>query len=165
MRLLLSVLLLSQSMYAAAADKITPQSIQALVDAQTTAIMQKDIDRLMTLFGKNYQQINTAEAKSQSISKDELQKIYNSNFMVAKLIINQIKVLDNQIAEDGQRGQLKTQVFSRYLIEFQDKQNVLTQEEEWVSDMGLEAGQVVYLRTEKRPIQASQPAMMPATTD
>ena len=157
MRLLLPLLLLSQSLYAAAIDKITPQNVQSLVDVQTTSVMQKDIDRLMALFGKDYRQVSSAPSQGQPITKDELKKIYNSNFMVAKLIISKIDVLDAKIAEDGKHGQLKTHVFTRYLIEVQDKQNILTQEEDWISDIGLENGNLVYLRTEKRPAQPLPP--------
>ena len=69
--------------------------------------------------------------------------------MVAKLIINTIQLTDSKISEDGLHAHINTHVFNRYLIEYAEKQNVLTQEEDWHSELVLENGQLLYLKTEK----------------
>lgn len=101
----------------------------------------------MALFADNYQQIDKKQQKT--ITKDELKTVYNSNFMVAKLIINTVKLTDSKIADDGVHAHINTHVFNRYLIEYAEKQNVLTQEEDWQSELVLENGQLLYLKTEK----------------
>jgi hypothetical protein len=69
--------------------------------------------------------------------------------MVSKLIISKINLLDAKISEDGQQATLNTHIFSRYLIEFQSKQNILNQQENWLSEVGLVQGQLVYRNTQK----------------
>ena len=49
----------------------------------------------------------------------------------------------------GLHAQINTHLFNRYLIEYAEKQHVLTQEEDWQSDVFLENGQLKYLKTEK----------------
>ena len=130
-----------------ALDKITDEAIKQFLSQQSTFIMQKEPEKLMALFADNYQQIDKKQQKT--ITKDELKTVYNSNFMVAKLIINTVKLTDSKIADDGVHAHINTHVFNRYLIEYAEKQNVLTQEEDWQSELVLENGQLKYLKTEK----------------
>lgn len=130
-----------------ALDKITDEAIKQFLSQQSTFIMQKEPDKLMALFTDNYQQLDKKQQKT--ITKDELKAVYNGNFMVAKLIINTIKLTDSKIADDGVHAHINTHVFNRYLIEYAEKQNVLTQEEDWQSELVLENGQLKYLKTEK----------------
>lgn len=135
---------------ASAFDRITPDAITQLLNSHSTSIIQKDSEKLMALFADNYQQSDKTTPKAAKISKAELKKIYNGNFMVAKLILNTISLTDSHIAENAQSAQIKTHIFTRYLIEYAEKQNILTQEEDWVSDIGLENGNLRYLHTEKQ---------------
>lgn len=130
-----------------ALDKITDEAIKQFLSQQSSFIMQKEPDKLMALFTDNYQQLDKKQQKT--ITKDELKAVYNGNFMVAKLIINTIKLTDSKIADDGVHAHINTHVFNRYLIEYAEKQNVLTQEEDWQSELVLENGQLKYLKTEK----------------
>ena len=130
-----------------ALDKITDEAIKQLLSQHSTFVMQKEPEKLMALFADKYQQ---SDKKQQAtIDKDELKKIYNGNFLVAKLIINTIQLTDSKISEDGLHAHINTHVFNRYLIEYAEKQNVLTQEEDWHSELVLENGQLLYLKTEK----------------
>ena len=130
-----------------ALDKITDEAIKQFLSQQSTFVMQKEPEKLMALFADKYQQFN--KKQQATIGKDELKKIYNGNFLVAKLIINTIQLTDSKIADDGLHAQINTHVFNRYLIEYAEKQNVLTQEEDWLSEVFLEDGQLKYLKTEK----------------
>ncbi len=130
-----------------ALDKITDEAIKQLLSQHSTFVMQKEPEKLMALFADKYQQFN--KKQQATIGKDELKKIYNGNFLVAKLIINTIQLTDSKIADDGLHAQISTHVFNRYLIEYAEKQNVLTQEEDWHSELVLENGQLLYLKTEK----------------
>ena len=137
--------LLTQPVFAV--DKITDEAIKQFLSQQSTFVMQKEPEKLMALFADKYQQFN--KKQQATIGKDELKKIYNGNFLVAKLIINTIQLTDSKIADDGLHAQINTHVFNRYLIEYAEKQNVLTQEEDWLSEVFLEDGQLKYLKTEK----------------
>ncbi|MDO9177767.1 MAG: hypothetical protein Q7U16_05485 [Agitococcus sp.] len=130
-----------------ALDKITDEAIKQLLSQHSTFVMQKEPEKLMALFADKYQQFD--KKQQATIGKDELKKIYNGNFLVAKLIINTIQLTDSKIAEDGLHAQINTHIFNRYLIEYAEKQNVLTQEEDWHSELVLENGQLLYLKTEK----------------
>ena len=130
-----------------ALDKITDEAIKQFLSQQSTFVMQKEPEKLMALFADKYQQFD--KKQQATIGKDELKKIYNGNFLVAKLIINTIQLTDSKIAEDGLHAHINTHVFNRYLIEYAEKQNVLTQEEYWHSELVLENGQLLYLKTEK----------------
>ncbi|MDO8416036.1 MAG: hypothetical protein Q7S87_07500 [Agitococcus sp.] len=130
-----------------ALDKITDEAIKQLLSQHSTFVMQKEPEKLMALFADKYQQFN--KKQQATIGKDELKKIYNGNFLVAKLIINTIQLTDSKIADGGLHAQISTHVFNRYLIEYAEKQNVLTQEEDWHSELVLENGQLLYLKTEK----------------
>ena len=130
-----------------ALDKITDEAIKQFLSQQSTFVMQKEPEKLMALFADKYQQFN--KKQQATIGKDELKKIYTGNFLVAKLIINTIQLTDSKIADDGLHAQINTHVFNRYLIEYAEKQNVLTQEEDWHSELVLENGQLLYLKTEK----------------
>ena len=130
-----------------ALDKITDEAIKQFLSQQSTFVMQKEPEKLMALFADKYQQFN--KKQQAMIGKDELKKIYTGNFLVAKLIINTIQLTDSKIADDGLHAQINTHVFNRYLIEYAEKQHVLTQEEDWQSDVFLENGQLKYLKTEK----------------
>lgn len=130
-----------------ALDKITDEAIKQFLSQQSTFVMQKEPEKLMALFADKYQQFD--KKQQATIGKNELKKIYNGNFLVAKLIINTIQLTDSKIAEDGLHAQINTHVFNRYLIEYAEKQNVLTQEEDWHSELVLENGQLLYLKTEK----------------
>ncbi|WP_146164442.1 hypothetical protein [Agitococcus lubricus] len=110
-------------------------------------MMQKEPEALLNLFSARYQQKNLAHDKI--LTKAELTKIYKNNLMIAKLIISKIDLLDSHISENGQHAQIKLHLFSRYLLEFEGRQNILTQEEDWLSDVGLENGKLVYLHTEQ----------------
>ncbi len=146
MRYLCFVLaLLSSSAFAF--EKITDDAIKQLLSQHSTFVMQKEPEKLMALFADSYQQFDKKQQKT--TTKDELKKIYNGNFMVAKLIINTIQLTNSKIADDGLHAQINTHLFNRYLIEYAEKQNVLTQEEDWQSDVFLENGQLKYLKTEK----------------
>lgn len=133
---------------AQADEKITLAQINHFLDSHSTAIMQKDDVKLAALFSVDYQQTDSNFA-NKPLSKSDIVKIYKNNFMVSKLIINKINLLDAKIGEDGQHATLNTHIFSRYLIEFQGKQNILNQQEDWLSDVGLVQGQLVYLSTQK----------------
>ena len=137
--------LLTQPVFAV--DKITDEAIKQFLSQQSTFVMQKEPEKLMALFADKYQQFN--KKQQATIGKDELKKIYTGNFLVAKLIINTIQLTDSKIADDGLHAQISTHVFNRYLIEYAEKQNVLTQEEDWLSELVLENGQLLYLKTEK----------------
>ena len=137
--------LLTQPVFAV--DKITDEAIKQFLSQQSTFVMQKEPEKLMALFADKYQQFN--KKQQATIGKDELKKIYTGNFLVAKLIINTIQLTDSKIADDGLHAQINTHVFNRYLIEYAEKQNVLTQEEDWHSELVLENGQLLYLKTEK----------------
>ena len=137
--------LLTQPVFAV--DKITDEAIKQFLSQQSTFVMQKEPEKLMALFAEKYQQFN--KKQQATIGKDELKKIYTGNFLVAKLIINTIQLTDSKIADDGLHAQINTHVFNRYLIEYAEKQNVLTQEEDWLSEVFLEDGQLKYLKTEK----------------
>ena len=137
--------LLTQPVFAV--DKITDEAIKQFLSQQSTFVMQKEPEKLMALFADRYQQFD--KKQQATIGKEELKKIYNGNFLVAKLIINTIQLTDSKIAEDGLHAQINTHVFNRYLIEYAEKQNVLTQEEDWLSEVFLEDGQLKYLKTEK----------------
>ncbi len=137
--------LLTQPVFAV--DKITDEAIKQFLSQQSTFVMQKEPEKLMALFADKYQQFN--KKQQATIGKDELKKIYTGNFLVAKLIINTIQLTDSKIADDGLHAQINTHVFNRYLIEYAEKQNVLTQEEDWHSELFLEDGQLKYLKTEK----------------
>jgi hypothetical protein len=137
--------LLTQPVFAV--DKITDEAIKQFLSQQSTFVMQKEPEKLMALFADKYQQFN--KKQQATIGKDELKKIYTGNFLVAKLIINTIQLTDSKIADDGLHAQINTHVFNRYLIEYAEKQNVLTQEEDWLSEVFLEDGQLKYLKTEK----------------
>ena len=130
-----------------ALDKITDEEIKQFLSQQSTYVMQKEPEKLMALFADKYQQLD--KKQHATIGKDELKKIYNGNFLVAKLIINTIQLTDSKISEDGLHAHINTHVFNRYLIEYAEKQNVLTQEEDWHSELVLENGQLLYLKTEK----------------
>ena len=130
-----------------ALDKITDEAIKQFLSQQSTFVMQKEPEKLMALFADKYQQFN--KKQQATIGKNELKKIYNGNFLVAKLIINTIQLTDSKISEDGLHAHINTHVFNRYLIEYAEKQNVLTQEEDWHSELVLENGQLLYLKTEK----------------
>lgn len=129
-------------------EAINSALIKQFLDRHSTFIMQKDEAKLKNLFADSYQQ-NDVNTPNIRLSKDDIVKIYKNNFMVSKLIINKINVLYEKISEDGQQVTLKTHIFNRYLIEFQGKQNILNQEEEWLSQLGLVQGQLVYLHTQK----------------
>ena len=116
-----------------ALDKITDEAIKQLLSQHSTFVMQKEPEKLMALFADKYQQFN--KKQQATIGKDELKKIYNGT--------------DSKIADDGLHAQISTHVFNRYLIEYAEKQNVLTQEEDWHSELVLENGQLLYLKTEK----------------
>ena len=146
MRYLCFVLTLFSSS-AFALEKITDEAIKQLLSQYSTFIMQKEPEKLMALFADKYQQLD--KKQQATIGKDELKKIYNGNFLVAKLIINTIQLTDSKIADDGLHAHINTHVFNRYLIEYAEKQNVLTQEEDWHSELVLENGQLLYLKTEK----------------
>ena len=146
MRYLCFVLTLFSSS-AFALEKITDEAIKQLLSQHSTFIMQKEPEKLMALFADKYQQLD--KKQQATIGKDELKKIYNGNFLVAKLIINTIQLTDSKIADDGLHAHINTHVFNRYLIEYAEKQNVLTQEEDWHSELVLENGQLLYLKTEK----------------
>jgi hypothetical protein len=128
-------------------EKITDDAIKQLLSQHSTFVMQKESEKLMALFADKYQQFD--KKQQAAIGKDELKKIYNGNFLVAKLIINTIQLTDSKIADDGLHAQINTHVFNRYLIEYAEKQNVLTQEEDWHSELVLENGQLLYLKTQK----------------
>ena len=134
--------------FAYADKKITLEKINQFLDSHSTAIMQKDDAKLATLFSEDYQQTDTNPA-NKPLSKNDIVKIYKNNFMVSKLIISKINLLDAKISEDGQQATLNTHIFSRYLIEFQGKQNILNQQESWLSEVGLVQGQLVYRNTQK----------------
>lgn len=132
-------------------ERITPELIKQFLSSHSTYVMQKESDKLMTLFADNYQQFDkTSPQNTDFIDKNALKKIYQGNFLVAKLIINTIQLTEQQIADDGQSAHISTHLFNRYLIEYADKQNILTHEEDWVSDIILENGNVRYLKTEKK---------------
>ncbi|HQV80834.1 MAG: hypothetical protein IPI79_05700 [Moraxellaceae bacterium] len=134
--------------FAQADEKITLEQINHFLDSHSTAIMQKDDAKLSTLFSTDYQQYDT-KTPTQHLNQNDIVKIYKNNFMVAKLIISKINLLDAKISEDAQHATLNTHIFSRYLIEFQGKQNILNQQEDWLSEVGLVHGQLVYLSTQK----------------
>lgn len=150
MRYLLSFLMFFYGASLYADEKITPESIAVFLDAHSTAIMQKDEAKLATLFSDDYRQ-NDTKTPAQGLNKSDIVKIYKNNFLVSKLIINKIKLLDTKITEDGQRATLNTHIFNRYLLEFQGKQNILNQEETWSSEVVLQQGQLLYRSTEKTP--------------
>lgn len=133
---------------AQADEKITLAQINHFLDSHSTAIMQKDDVKLAALFSVDYQQHDT-KIPTQGLNKSDIVKIYKNNFLVSKLIMSKINLLDAKVSEDGQRATLNTHIFSRYLIEFQGKQNILNQQEDWLSDVGLVQGQLVYLSTQK----------------
>jgi len=149
-RYLLSLLMCFYGASLYADEKITPESIAVFLDAHSTAIMQKDEAKLATLFSDDYRQ-NDTKTPAQGLNKSGIVKIYKNNFLVSKLIINKIKLLDTKITEDGQRATLNTHIFNRYLLEFQGKQNILNQEETWSSEVVLQQGQLLYRSTEKTP--------------
>ena len=80
--------LLSSSAFAF--EKITDDAIKQLLSQHSTFVMQKEPEKLMALFADSYQQFDKKQQKT--TTKDELKKIYNGNFMVAKLIINTIQL-------------------------------------------------------------------------
>ena len=105
MRYLLSLLMCFYGASLYADEKITPESIAVFLDAHSTAIMQKDEAKLATLFSDDYRQ-NDTKTPAQGLNKSDIVKIYKNNFLVSKLIINKIKLLDTKITEDGQRATL-----------------------------------------------------------
>lgn len=134
--------------WACADDVIRLEDIKSFLDKHSTAIMQKDETALVNLFSENYQQTDE-KTPNQSLSKADIVKIYKNNFLVSKLIISKINILDYKLSEEQPQVTLKTHIFNRYLIEFQGKQNILNQEEEWDSHIGLIDGQLRYLDTQK----------------
>ncbi len=134
--------------WAFADDTICLEDIKTFLDKHSTAIMQKDELAFADLFSEDYQQIDN-QTQNQPLKKADIVKIYKNNFLVAKLIINKINILDCKLSEREQQVTLKTHIFNRYLIEFQGKQNILNQEEDWDSRIGLIDGQLRYLNTQK----------------
>lgn len=148
MRYLLGFLMFFYGASLYADEKITSERIAVFLDTHSTAIMQKDEAKLATLFSDDYKQ-NETKTPAQGLNKSDIVRIYKNNFLVSKLIINKIKLLNTIITEDGQRATLNTHIFNRYLLEFQGKQNILNQEETWLSEVVLQQGQLVYRSTEK----------------
>lgn len=130
-----------------AADKIDSNLIKQFIDSQTTAVMQKDESKLMALFADNYRQLQSVQQPV--IDKAALAKIYKNNFLMAKLIICQATINEANIAEDGQSATIRVHLSYRYLFEYQDQQKLLDQQEDWLSDIVLQQGQLQYIKSQK----------------
>lgn len=130
-----------------AADKIDSNLIKQFIDSQATAVMQKDESKLMALFADNYRQLQSAQQPV--IDKAALAKIYKNNFLMAKLIICQATINEANIAEDGQSATIRVHLSYRYLFEYQGQQKLLDQQEDWLSDIVLQQGQLQYIKSQK----------------
>jgi len=139
--------LLSVASHVMAADKIDSHLIKQFVDSHITAIMQKDEPTLSKLFADNYRQLQSI--KQPIVYKNDLIKIYKNNFLMAKLIICQATVDEENIAEDGQSATIRVHFNYRYLFEYESQQKLLDQQEDWLSDIVLQQGQLQYIKTQK----------------
>lgn len=145
--MIIGTILLSFASQIMAAEKIDSDLIKQFVDRQTTAIMQKDEPSLMALFAEDYRQLQSA--KLPVIHKADLGKIYKNNFLMAKLIICQATIEEENIAEDGQSANIRVHFNYRYLFEYEGQQKLLNQEEDWLSDIVLQQGQLRYIKSQK----------------
>ena len=101
----------------------------------------------MALFAEDYRQLQSA--KLPVIHKADLGKIYKNNFLMAKLIICQATIEEENIAEDGQSANIRVHFNYRYLFEYEGQQKLLNQEEDWLSDIVLQQGQLRYIKSQK----------------
>ena len=68
---------------------------------------------------------------------------------MAKLIICQATIEEENIAEDGQSANIRVHFNYRYLFEYEGQQKLLNQEEDWLSDIVLQQGQLRYIKSQK----------------
>jgi HD superfamily phosphodiesterase len=130
-----------------AADKIDTHLIKQFIDTQQTAIMQKDEAKLLALFAEDYRQLQSVQQPV--MSKSDVANIYKNNFLMAKLIICQAAIDEENISKDGQRATILVHFNYRYLFEYQGQQTLLDQQEDWLSDIVLQQGQLQYIKTQK----------------
>ena len=130
-----------------AADKIDTKLIKEFINLHATAIMQKDEPKLMAMFAENYRQLQSI--KQPVIGKQDLAKIYKNNFLMAKLIMTQATIEEENIAEDGQSATIRVHFSHRYLFEYEGQQKLLDQQEDWLSDIVLQQGQLRYIKSQK----------------
>lgn len=142
---------LSLSSYVVAAEKIDTALIKQFIETHQTAIMQKDDTTLLALFADNYRQLQSVQQPI--IDKPALRKIYKNNFLMAKLIICQASIDEENIAEDSQSATIRVHFAYRYLFEYQGQQTLLDQQEDWLSDIVLQQGQLQYIKTQKMLIK------------
>lgn len=133
---------------ASALDRLTEADVRTLVERQAVLIMHKDIDPLMALYDSEFHQIIPAE-NNRVLGRDDVRKIWNANFMIAKLILSTVEVRQITLREDGAQAIVRTHNRNRYLIQLKDSQKLLEQEDDFITEVVLRKGEPVFLSMEK----------------
>lgn len=129
-----------------AIEMIDEAGINDFLASEKRLMEAKDADGLMSLFSEDYSQTSPREGTE---GKDQVRLKFHNSFNTAKYVLFKPKIISADISPDGKSATVITDEITKYLVDRDGKQRVISYHTAVKSVLVLVGGEIRVRSTEK----------------